>query len=327
MLYLTLRQFEYVAAVARAGSLSAAAAQLNVSQPSLSVALTQVEQRLGQKLFRRRRGAPITLTAAGEVYVDRVEDLLVAARRLDDPASLRQARGGRVTLGLFDDLAPFHLGPLLQALTFGLPDVDLRYQLADFTTLARDMLEGRVDMCVTYDLGFDASFAKHTLAMLSPCAIIAADHDMAARAQIALLDLVDQPLILSEDGLSIRHVLGLFRKIDAKPKIRHRVRSLEVMRSLVGSGAGIGISYTVPPSGRTYDQKRISAVPIADSFAREPIILARNAFAPLTAALQQATSIIIEAFAARLGQVVVGAGDLPPTPTPGTATRPSPTAS
>lgn len=112
---------------------------------------------------------------------------------------------------------------------------------------------------------------------------------MAIRPHVALADLVDQPLILSEDGLSIRHVLGLFRKLNAKPTVRHRVRSLEVMRSLVGSGAGLGISYTIPPSGKTYDHKRIGAVPIADSFAKEPIILARNGFAPLTEALRAET--------------------------------------
>ena len=302
MLYLTLRQFEYVAAVARAGSLYAAAAQLNVSQPSLSVALTQVEKRLGQKLFQRRKGAPVTLTAAGDAYVGKVEDLLALARRLEQPECLQKSMGGRVTLGLFEDLAPFHLGLLLRALTGGLPGIDVRYTLGDFTTLARDMLDGRVDLCVTYDLGLDASFAKQTLAMVSPCAIVAADHEWASDPHIALADLVDRPLILSEDGLSIRHVLGLFRKIRAKPTVRHRVRSLEVMRSLVGSGAGIGISYTIPPSSQTYDHKRISAVPIADGFAREPIILARNGFAPVPDTLQQAMRIVVGCFPAPPGQ-------------------------
>lgn len=296
MLYLTLRQFEYIAAVARAGSLSGAAAQLNVSQPSLSVALTRVEERLGHRLFLRRKGAPITLTAAGEIYVGKVEDLLARAHSLDDPKLIRQSMSGRLTLGFFDDLAPFHLGPLLQALSCGLPSVDVRYHIAGFSSLARDMLEGRVDLCVTYDLGLDASFAKDTLVMVSPCALFAEGHDLADSSQVALRDLVDQPLILSDEGLSVRHVLGLFRKINAKPMVRHRVRSLEVMRSLVGSNAGVGISYTIPPSGKTYDEKGIWAVPIADAFAKEPIILARNGLSPLTGVLKESLDIIKKCF-------------------------------
>ena len=86
MLYLTLRQMEYVVAVARAGSLSAAAVSLNVSQPSLSVALTQVEDHLGESLFLRRKGSPIIPTAFGERYVAEAAELLAMARRLSDPA-------------------------------------------------------------------------------------------------------------------------------------------------------------------------------------------------------------------------------------------------
>ena len=47
MLYISLRQYEYIVAVAEAGSLTRAAEHLNVSQPSLSVAITRVEERLG----------------------------------------------------------------------------------------------------------------------------------------------------------------------------------------------------------------------------------------------------------------------------------------
>jgi DNA-binding transcriptional LysR family regulator len=299
MLYLTLRQYEYIAAVASAGSLSGAASQLNVSQPSLSVALTQVEKRLGQRLFLRRKGAPITLTEAGKAYVGKVEDLLALARGLDDPKLIRQSVSGRVTLGFFEDLAPFHIGPLLQALSRDLPQAEIRYHVAGFTSLARDMLEGRMDLCVTYDLGLDASFAKDVLAKISPCALVARNHPIATRPEITLRDLAGHPLILSEDGLSVRHVLGLFQKIDARPTVRHRVRSLELMRSLVGSGAGVGISYTVPPSGQAYDGKRIKAVPIADDFAKEPIILARNGLAPMTDMLRQSADIIVRSFSLR----------------------------
>ena len=51
MLYISLRQYEYIVAVAEAGSLTRAAEHLNVSQPSLSVAITRVEERLGALLF------------------------------------------------------------------------------------------------------------------------------------------------------------------------------------------------------------------------------------------------------------------------------------
>lgn len=299
MLYLSLRQLEYVAAVARAGSLSGAAVQLNVSQPSLSVALTQVEQHLGQRLFLRRKGVPITLTPAGESYVDKVEDLLARARRLEDPAQLQQALSGRLTLGLFEGLAPFHLGPLLQSLANRLPGVDIHYRIADFATLGREMLDGRIDLSVTYDLGLDASFSKEQLAIMRPCALLPATHLLADRADVSLHELADQPLILSEEGLSIRHVLGLFRRLKLKPIVAHRVASLEVMRSLVGNHMGVGISYCVPPSDRSYDGKPIRSIAIRDDFAVEPVIVAQNALAASSRLVAQARTVIAGTVSAR----------------------------
>ena len=134
MLYITLRQMEYVVSVARHRSLSGAAVELNVSQPSLSNALTQVESRLGCRLFRRRKGAPTTLTPEGELYAKEAEELLARARRLEDAGRFEKAITGRLTIGLFDDLAPFHLGPLLDALGQVLPDVELQYR-DDYTSM------------------------------------------------------------------------------------------------------------------------------------------------------------------------------------------------
>lgn len=292
MLYLTLRQYEYVAAVAQAGSLSAAAAQLNISQPSLSVALTQVEARLGQNLFIRRKGTPITLTAAGDSYVSQVEELLSLARRLEDPARMRKSMTGRLTLGLFEDLAPTYLCPLLEHLTESLAGVEFRYRIADFETLAREMLDGRIDVSVTYDLGLDGSFHKQALSRVTPCALVSDRDPLAARTSVSLMDLADRPLVLFEEGLSVRHVLGLFRKLGERPLVQHRVKSLEVMRSLAGRGPCVGISYSNPPHDRTYDGTRAVAIPIDDAIAAEPLVLVHSALVTPTAVQEQACAAV-----------------------------------
>jgi DNA-binding transcriptional LysR family regulator len=205
---------------------------------------------------------------------------------------LRQFTSGRITIGFFDDLAPFYLGPLLKELADGLPDADVHYRVGGFSQLAREMFEDRIDLSVTYDLGFDTSFERQTLIELSPCALVATGTPLADLPTISLQELAGFPLILSEEGLSIRHVLRLFQRINAKPTVRHRVQSLEVMRSLVGSREGIGISYTVPPYADTYDGKRITAVPITEEFAKVPIILIRNGLKPATGLHQQAIELV-----------------------------------
>ena len=106
MLHVSLRQLEYVVAVGRAGSLSTAAAELRVSQPALSVAITQVEERVGEILFLRRKGVAITLTAFGRLFLEEAEALLARAVALEQPGRLSAKRQASVTIGILDELAP-----------------------------------------------------------------------------------------------------------------------------------------------------------------------------------------------------------------------------
>ncbi|ODT21082.1 MAG: LysR family transcriptional regulator [Kaistia sp. SCN 65-12] len=273
MLYLSLRQLEYVVAVARAGSLTIAAQQVNVSQPALSVAITQVEGHLKQKLFHRRKGAPVTLTGFGRLFLEDAEVLLAEAARLESPGGLSQRRLGRIALGVFEDLAPGHLAPLLKLLRARFPELEIRTKVATFEVLAEAVLSGEIDVALTYDLGLDASFQRDLYAEVSPQAWLQPADPLANRDQIHLSDLVDRPLILSDQGLSIRHMLGLFRSIGVTPHIAHRAASIEVLRSLAANGEGVGISYTNPTGTLSYDGKPLVRVPIADIAAKEPIVL------------------------------------------------------
>ncbi|KQV39972.1 MULTISPECIES: LysR family transcriptional regulator [unclassified Rhizobium] len=276
MLYLSLRQLEYVMAVAHAGSLTVAAQQVNVSQPALSVALTQVETHLGQKLFLRRKGAAITLSAFGRLFLADAEALLADAARLESRDGLRQRRVARIVLGIFEDLAPGYLAPLLRLVRTQYPDIEIRTRVAIFETLADAVIAGDVDVALTYDLGLDARFHRDVFAQVSPQAWLHPQDPLAKRDAVTLADLADladRPLVLSDQGLSIRHMLGLFRPLGVTPYVAHRAASVEILRSLVANGEGVGISYTNPAGTISHDGRPLVRVPIADSRAQEPIVL------------------------------------------------------
>lgn len=276
MLYITLRQLEYVTAIARAGSLSGAASALNVSQPSLSVALAQVEDRLGAKLFLRRKGMAIALAPQASAFLAGAEDVLSRAARLEDPAAFAAIPAERVAIGCFVDLAPRFLAPVMRAMRAMAPDIELQPMVADLETLADEMLRGRLDFSITYDLGLDGGFERLPLGAATAHAFIAADDAFAGARTLRLADLAARPLILFSEGLSIHHMLGLFRAENLRPRVAHRVASLEVMRSLAANGEGVGVGYTAPPSEVSYDGAPLRAIPIEDPRAIEPIILARS---------------------------------------------------
>lgn len=279
MLYLTLRQMEYVAAIARYGSLTAAASVLNVSQPSLSVAISQVESHLGTRLFIRGKGAPVTVTGQGRQFLAGAEAVLAAAKRLEgmtaDPASagtLPQL----IRLGVFEDLAPTCLAPILVGVAEHLPAIEVAAEIADFATIAGKLRRGELDLAITYDLGLDASFDCTALYHAEPSAFFAAGQGPDG-STITLQELAEYPLILFEEGVSSQHVLRLFGQSGFQPRVAHRVAGLETMRSFAAQGLGVGISYTTPPGSVSYDGAHLRSLKISDDGAPEPVMLARIA--------------------------------------------------
>lgn len=272
MLYLSLRQYEYVLAVAKAGSMSTAAQTLNVSQPALSVAVQSVEKHLGKPLFIRRKGAHLKTTGFAVPFLEKVETLLQAAAELEDPKAVLTTARGRMRLGCFSDLAPVWLGPTLKMLRKALPEFDIVPMVADFETLAAEIASGSLDIAITYDLGLDATYERRPLARVQPFAFMGKDDDLAQRNSVALADLKNKPLILFEEGLSIRHMLALFAEQGMRPKVAHRVASLEVMRSFAGNGEGVGISYSAASGGKSYDGAEVVRLQISDSSTVEDIV-------------------------------------------------------
>jgi DNA-binding transcriptional LysR family regulator len=271
MLSLTIRQLEYAVGVARHGSVSAAAVALNVSQPALSVALGQLEAHLGKSLFLRRNGSRVLPTSFGRSFLRDAETLLEAAGQLQRNSSSSTHRP--VVLGIFEDLAPLLLGPLLAALKRKYPQIILRHLATGFENLATALQSGEVDLALTYDLGLERAFVRRELVRLPLQAVVHADHPFALRRDLQLREVAEEPVILAEEGLSRGHMLNVFGRHGLTVEVGYSAQNLETMRSLAANGLGVGLSYTRPKSELSYDGLRLHHVVIADADASEPILL------------------------------------------------------
>ena len=78
----SLRQLEYFRAVAECGSIAAAAERVNVSSPSISTAIAQLEDEFGLQLFIRRHAQGLSLTPGGTQFLGQVRNVLQEARHL-----------------------------------------------------------------------------------------------------------------------------------------------------------------------------------------------------------------------------------------------------
>lgn len=142
----TLRQLEYIVAVAEEGRFGRAAQRCAVSQPALSKQIAEAEAVLGVQVFERSR-PHLRVTVAGAAIVAQARRVLVAARELAHVAA--QSRGelaGPIQLGCIPTLAPYVLPGLISALREALPGLQVTLVEAKTAALLQDLRTGRLDV-------------------------------------------------------------------------------------------------------------------------------------------------------------------------------------
>jgi len=270
---LTLTQLRYLVAVARHGSVTGAARTLNISQPSISVAIDAIEKDFGQKLFVRQRGSGVSLTSFGRVIVAKAKLVLAETDELMSLGAGNSAVGGELVLGCFEDLAPYFAPGLIRAFSERHPDVAVIVRDETFETLGRRLADAAIDLGLSYDLGLPSHFARILLHELRPHALLPAGHALADRAEVSLADLAAYPLITTDQPQSWQHMLDLFRSRGLSPVADRATSSFELQRSMVANGFGVAVSYTRPHGDRSYDGLPLICKPLSDPLPMQRIIL------------------------------------------------------
>jgi DNA-binding transcriptional LysR family regulator len=295
MLSVSMRQLEYAIAVCHHGGVSLAASAIHVSQPALSVAIRNLEQHLGQPLFIRRKGNPLALTSFGRGFMIKARNLVVQFEALTDPARV-SCEQQHINLGCFDDLAPLYVGELMAQVKANLPHLHVNLRVGDFKSLSKDLLNGHIDMAITYNLGLQSSLHSETISQVYPHLLLPKNHPLnrvvEQQSEIDLRVISDYPLILVDQEYSVAHMLGLFGQQGMTATIVHRVANYEVMRSMVAAGLGLGMSYTRSRVDISYTGQAFNICQLNLPFAAEPVVLASNLYNPLTDGAQDLVAVI-----------------------------------
>jgi DNA-binding transcriptional LysR family regulator len=296
ILSLTLKQLRYAAAAADAGNVTQAAQILNVSQPSISVAIAQIEAHFGRKLFVRRKGEGVALTSFGITFMRHARALLDDAARLHRLGQAAESATGQVTLGCFTDLAPYYVPALISRFGKAMPAITVDFRDAGFDELAEQLGKGAIDLALTYDLGLGPGIERQTLIELRPYAMLPVHHPLARRPAVSLADLARHPLILTDQALSWQHIVALFTGAKLEIDVATRASSFELQRSMVANGLGIAVAYTRPKSDQSYDGKKLAIRPISDKPPTQRILLAWARGEALTPAAQALRDFIKNRF-------------------------------
>lgn len=243
---ITLRQLEYFVAVADAGTVTAAAGTLHLSQSALSMALSDLERALDvQLLVRGRRG--VHLTHAGEGVLSDSRRLIAGVADLHDSArDFQESMSGRLVVGCYGTLSPLLLPAVVDAFTRDHPKVDLSIVEGSHELLEAKLRSGVLDVALLYDYGrtyfaSERALAAEPLVTSAPYVLLPPDHPLTARKAVMLQQLVDEPLILFDLSPGGEYFLSLFDEAGLKPSVRFRTTSYELVRALVARGLGYAI--------------------------------------------------------------------------------------
>lgn len=264
----TLRQLEYLVAVGEAGSISLATERVNVSAPSMSSAIAQLEAGFGVQLFARRHAQGSTLTPPGERFFEQAKIVLAEAEKLNALASIvADSVRGSLRVGCLRTFAHFLLPRLRREFHDKYPHVDFSQMELDQAQIFAGLREARVDVALTYDLALASDIAFEPIAPLPPYVMMSIDHPLADRLSLKAEDLLAYDMVLLDLPHSAEYFMSLFAACGRRPRIVERTREMAVQRGLVANGFGFGIVNMLTASETAADGRPLTFVPLVGPVA------------------------------------------------------------
>lgn len=238
-----LHQLRYFVAVAETGSFTRAAEREGVTQPTLSeqvIRLESPDKGIGKRLFDRL-GRKVVLTDAGQLLLSHAQSILAAVGEAE--RTVRDSgEGGRLRIGAIPTIAPFLLPSTIIRFRKDHPGVQILLKEDLTERLLADLLAGELDaglmaLPIRDDrLHVEKLFTEPLVMALPP------KHKLAAKAEIKLADVMDEPFILLDDVHCFGdQVLSFCHRGGLEPQVVCRGEQIVTLLAMVAAGQGVSV--------------------------------------------------------------------------------------
>jgi LysR family hydrogen peroxide-inducible transcriptional activator len=238
----TLRQLEYLVAVADTRHFGRAAERVHVTQPTLSEQLRALEQRLGVQLVERSR-SNVVVTPLGFEVVEIARRMLRDTQRIRDiTGHVGSGMGGVVRLGLPFTIGPYLLPRVVPHLHALYPHLKLYAREELPHILPRGLAEGLHDVIVA-PLPITQTGFREAILFEEPLHLaVPVDHELARREEIKIHDLAGVDLLALGPGHQLRDlVVNLAAESGANLRFDYEGTSLDTLREMMATGLGVSI--------------------------------------------------------------------------------------
>ncbi|CCM77392.1 MULTISPECIES: LysR family transcriptional regulator [Rhizobium] len=239
----TLRQIQYFVAVAEQGSVTRAAQNLSISQSSVTEALKELETDLGVALFERHpRG--LSITHNGHQFLRHATKILASVSDARTSFSGKQNElSGTLNIGVTSLVAGYVLSDLLARYRRACPGVEVSAIEDNGSYLEHLLVGGELDVAVMVISNLrDRMALQAEILETSPYRLwLPMGHPLVSADIISVADIAREPLIMLTVDEIEENTGKLLSALGARPHVAFRTRSVEAVRSLVATGAGVAL--------------------------------------------------------------------------------------
>jgi DNA-binding transcriptional LysR family regulator len=239
----TLRQLQYFVAVAEQGSVTRAAQNLSISQSSVTEAIKELEGDLGVELFERHpRG--LTITYNGHQFLRHATKILADVSDARNVFTETQnSTGGTLNIGVTSLVAGYVLSDLLARYRRACPGVEVSAIEDNGSYLEHLLIGGELDVAVMVISNLrDRMALQAEILETSPYRLwLPIGHPLVSADIISIADITKEPLIMLTVDEIEENTGKLLSALGARPHVAFRTRSVEAVRSLVATGAGVAL--------------------------------------------------------------------------------------
>lgn len=236
-----IRQLRMLVEVVRHDGFSAAAEAVFATQPTISKAIRQLEDELGEVLLQRSRNG-VRLTPAGQIVYRRALALLGEREdMLRELEELRDLHRGELHLGLASLGSDILFAPVFARFRQLYPQIDLRVLERGSEALEESLRAGEIELAasllpVADDLDWQPVRTEPLVALLPR------QHPLAGSTSLQLQDLADVPFVLFEKGFLLnRHIIQACQARGFSPREVTRSGQPDFIVALVAAGLGVAL--------------------------------------------------------------------------------------
>ncbi len=279
---MTLTELKYIVALAREKHFGRAAEQCKVSQPTLSVAIKKLEDRLKVAIFERNKQG-VTVTPVGEQIVAQANKVLEESLKIEDIAqSGVNQLSSPLHLGIIFTIGPYLLPHIIPELRNRAPEMPLALDENFTHVLRRKLRDGQLDVAILALPFSETDILTKPLYDEPFDILLPAGHPLTKLDAIDTADLAQEPLLLLGEGHCFRdQILSACPEIaEANHSAEGKVQtvadgtSLETLRHMVASNLGITVLPRSATGSNLYKDSLVQVRPFKGKSPTRTVALA-----------------------------------------------------